>query len=50
MDMERGRGGLKEKEDDERKERKGRKVLFSGVMVILSFVKTLFQVNQISHK
>lgn len=50
MDMERGRGGLKEKEDDERKERKGRKVLFSGLMVILSFVKTVFQVNQISHK
>lgn len=50
MNVERGRGGLKEKEDEEIIERRGRKVLFRGVMVILSFIKTVFQVNQISHK
>lgn len=50
MDMERERGGLKEKEDEERKERRGRKVLFRGVTVIFSFSKTVFLVNLISHK
>lgn len=50
--MEMRRGGLKEKEDEEKKKRErggeGRWALFTGVIVV--FIKTVIQVNQISHK